>query len=411
MKLITVQGGRRLCGTVWASGSKNAALPILFATLVTRGISVIRRMPDIGDTRVAISILSSLGASVSRTGDTVTVDTRDLRYCDPPSESISAIRASTYLLGASLSRFGMCRISDFGGCNFSLRPIDMHIQACLAFGGEMEGDVIRAGALHGTEITFAKKSVGATINSIILASSAHGRTVIRGHAMEPHVRALVNYLISAGASITMSDSEIRVEGRELHGGDISVIGDMIEAGSYLAAGVITGGEVSVGGCDPSDLQAFLSSLTDLGARVSVSDGVITAACTGRPGYFTVTAAPYPSFPTDLQPIVAPLMAFGEGGRVYDTVWESRYGYLSSLTPFGLRYSVDTEGACIFPSQLIGAHTESTDLRGGMAAVLCALAAEGESVIGRADLVLRGYEMLESKMRSLGAEITIDISDP
>ena len=407
MRSIRIIGGKRLFGTVEVSGSKNAALPILFSTITTRGISVIRRVPDIGDVRVAISILESLGASVIRIGDTLTVDTRSLHYRDPSPTLTSAIRASTYLLGASLSRFGLCRISSVGGCSFSDRPIDMHLHATLAFGGVREGDLISCSKLSGCELDFPIKSVGATINSIIMAASAKGRTVISGHASEPHIESLIDFLVSAGASISFSEREIIVEGRELHGGDVTVIGDMIEAGSYLAAGLITGGEVTVTGCDVSHLGAFNRAVSMLGASVTAKESSVTVHSEGRYSFIRVTAAPYPAFPTDLQPIIAPLMARGAGGEIFDTVWTSRYGYLASLTPFGLSYSLKDGYATVNRSDLNAGETRATDLRGGMSALLCALAADGESVIHGAEIIMRGYERPELKLRSLGATVFLE----
>ncbi len=407
MRTIKIRGGSSLSGAVRASGSKNAALPILFATVITRGISVIRNVPDISDTRVTVSILESLGATVSRLGDALTVDTRSLQYCDPPSHLVSSIRASTYLLGASLSRFGVCRICGVGGCGFSYRPIDMHVYACCALGGVVDGEYIRAPSLSGGEICFSKKSVGATVNSIILAAAANGKTVIRGHALEPHIKALADYLISAGASISISDDEITVEGRELHGGAVTVIGDMIEAGSYLAAGLITGGEVTVTGCDPSHLYSFNRALALLGATVISDQASVTVRGNGAFLRTAVTAAPYPDFPTDLQPIIAPLMAYGAGGEIRDTVWTTRYGYLASLLPFGFVYQMRGDTAVIAGVHLHSGETEATDLRGGMSAVLCALSASGESAIHGAEHIMRGYERLDCKLNSLGASVIIE----
>ena len=283
----------------------------------------------------------------------------------------------------------------------------MHIDACLSFGGIKHDDQIYATELRGNEITFRKKSVGATINAIILAATAIGRTVIRGHALEPHVTSLVDFLTSAGAYIKMSESEIIIEGRELHGGNITVIGDMIEAGSYLAIGAITRGDVTVTGCDTAHLSAFFDVLSAMGIPATYAEYSARVHRAEKPTYSCVTAEPYPGFPTDLQPIIAPLMACGEGGQIYDKVWTSRYGYLASLAPFGVEYFLDCQAARIGRSQLRPATTRATDLRGGMSAVLCALVTRGESVIDNCELILRGYESLERKLRSLGANVCIE----
>ncbi len=406
MKRIIVNGPSRLVGEVAVSGSKNAALPIIFATLITRGISELRCLPDIGDVRVALDIIRGFGARITRAGDFTYIDTRDLSYREPSEHLVSKIRASTYLIGSCLSRFGQCRISSFGGCNFASRPIDMHIDACRALGAEASTEKITAKSLRGAEISFNKQSVGATVNAILLAASAEGETLIRGFATEPHIDALIAFLISAGASIERTDSEIRIKGKELRGGKITVIGDMIEAGTYLAAGLMTGGSVAVKNCPSYDMQAFLDSLSALGAGNSVSENYVSSRLLGRGEHISVTAAPYPGFPTDLQPIIAPIMAKNSGGNITDTVWPTRFGYLNTLSAFGVSSSVLANRAEIEPARLTPAAVNAPDLRGGAACLLCALSAEGRSEIHSAEIILRGYEKLEEKLRALGADIQI-----
>jgi len=305
-----------------------------------------------------------------------------------------------------LSRFGVCRIPDFGGCGFSSRPIDMHIEACVAFGGRISGDCIVADKLRGATVRFRRQSVGATINAIILAATADGDSRIYGYAKEPHVLALIDFLISAGADISLDNEKISVRGRPLHGADVTVIGDMIEAGTYLAAGIATNGRVGVSGCREEELSAFITAIGNMGAEVSVLDGVIWAQRGEKNGYASVICEAYPGFPTDLQPIAAALMANLGGGEILDNVWPERYGYLDSLAPLGLKYSRAERGAKIYSSHLLGARVTSADLRGGAAAVICALAARGRSVVEKAEYILRGYENVEEKFSSLGAEIRL-----
>ena len=406
MKRIIINGQKKLLGEVEVSGSKNAALPIIFATLLTDGISEIRNLPDIGDVRVALEIISHFGAVVQREGNACYIDTRQLSYSEPPSALVDSIRASTYLIGASLARFGECTLSTFGGCNFAFRPIDLHILAAKRLGATEQGDKLIAKRLFGNEINLAKASVGATVNSILLAATADGETVIRGFAKEPHIDALIEFLISAGAEIERTNTEIRISGRHLHGGEISVIGDMIEAGSYLAAGIISGGSVTVKNCPTRDMNAFFDFTASLGARSINRAGSVTSHLFGIGKSVSVTAAPYPAFPTDLQPIVAPLMANNDGGRIRDTVWQTRFGYLDALRRFGVNSFVSGDTAEIYQSRLHAASVSAPDLRGGMACLLSALVAEGESRIDSAETILRGYENLEQKMRSLGADIKI-----
>lgn len=406
MSKMIINGGNALFGEITVSGSKNAALPILFSTVITKGISKIKNVPDIGDTRIAITLLSDMGAIISRDGDTVTVDTRELKYVEPNAALVSMIRASTYLIGASLARFGRSSVGGYGGCNFSKRPIDMHLDAAIALGAEVDSGLVRARKLKGGEITFKKCSVGATINAIIMASVADGETVIRTYAREPHVTSLIDFLSSAGADIRLTDEEIRINGKELHGGSISVIGDMIEAGTYLTAGLITGGNVRVSGIDTETLSAFISTLKVLGASVDVTDDTVSACISGKSLPVSVIAEPYPKFPTDLQPIIAPLLAKTAGGEIYDTVWCSRYGYLAELAKFGVDYEIRDGGALIKPSNIIPASAVAPDLRGGAACVLTALLANGKSTVHSFDTVQRGYENIAKKLRSLGADINI-----
>ena len=407
MEKIIVKGRSRLEGQVRVSGSKNAALPIIFACLITDGISEIKGLPDIGDVRVALKILEWLGAQTERKGDVTFIDTRCVGYSTPAHTLISRIRASTYLIGSCLSRFGKCEILPYGGCNFALRPIDMHISACLALGADFDGKLLTAKELRGAVISFNKKSVGATVNALLLSACAEGETVIEGAATEPHIDALANFLVSAGADIRRCNDCFYVKGGKLHGGKATVIGDMIEAGSYLAAGLITEGKVRVTACPTDHMKSVFDCFSALGAKVTVCGDTAEAEMTDGGSFFSVNAAPYPGFPTDLQPIMAPLMARYCGGKICDTVWRERFGYLKAISKFGVKYSLCGSAAKISKSVLIPAVADAPDLRGGMACILCALAAEGTGVITSAKTVLRGYEDLTNKLCALGAEIKIE----
>ena len=398
-----VNGNKRLTGTVSVGGSKNAALPILFATLASGGTSRIRNLPDITDVDVALSMLSDMGAIIKREGSTVNVDTSAVKYSPPDPKKTSLIRASSYLIGACLSRFGIFHISRFGGCNFCNRPIDLHLYAAGRLGAEIRGDLITSfGRLSGNTISFPQKSVGATINALIMASTARGTSKIECFAREPHVMNLIDYLSSAGADIQVGESAITVNGRDLASGDVAVIPDMIEAGTYLSAGVVTAGEVTVNGISPNELTGFLEALYASGVdircgerSVSVSGGAVRA--------FSVLTAPFTGYPTDLQPQIAPVMA-NHGGTIREGVWQNRFSYLSELARFGL--VADVSGACarIAPSVLHSAKCRATDLRGGAAAVLMALATDGISEIYDPELIQRGYSDIAAKLNALGAEV-------
>lgn len=406
MKRIVVNGGKELAGDIIVSGSKNASLPIIFACILMDGVSEIENLPDIGDVRVALDILRSLGAVIERRIGVTYIDTRHLTYVAPDPNLVEKIRASTYLIGSCLSRFGRCPIMSFGGCNFSLRPIDMHLYAAEAMGACLDNNVLISYGLRGGIIDLKLPSVGATVNSILLAASAEGASVIRGCAIEPHIDSLIDFLNSAGGDIHRRDREIWINGRALHGGKIRVIGDMIESGSYLALSLMTGCGLRVLNSPVSDMQSVFDSFIMLGADINVSDDAVSVTLDDGI-YTTVVASHYPGFPTDLQPIFAPLLAYYRGGKIIDNVWQSRFGYLHSLEKFSVKYKVDSNSAEIYDSNIKNGCSFATDLRGGFAALMCALSSDGISEIASADRILRGYERLEEKLKMLGAEIKIN----
>ena len=401
MGRFIVRGGIPLFGNVRVSGSKNAALPVIFAAIAARGISEIDNLPDISDVRDALAILEHLGASVTRAGATTRIDTTHLEYSPAPAELVSRLRASTYLLSSCLVRFGVAELCEFGGCSFSPRPIDMHLYALASHGASIEGCSISAKSLCPSDIVFDKRSVGATVNALILASGIDGVSTVRGCALEPHIMTLIEFLRSAGAEITLTDDTVEVKGCSLSGGKVSIGGDMIEAGSFLAASVMTGGAVGVLGADPAELSSFIEPLSLSGVEISSGRVVMLKGSPKSP--INIVTAPYPGFPTDLQPVTAPLLSFS-GGRITDTVWKGRVGYLSELARLGVRSRIACGVAEIFPSELKCAEVTAPDLRGGMALMIAALAADGESVIERGELLLRGYERLTEKLTRLGAEV-------
>ena len=407
MKAVTVTGGRPLFGSVSVSGSKNAALPILFAAMTVGGTSRISALPKIGDTLATADILRSFGISVDTSSDLTVVRADAPIYSEPPAALTAGIRASTYLIGACLGRFGRCRLPSIGGCGFSARPIDIHIDAARSFGARLCGDELICDGLCGAEIRLRLPSVGATVNSLLMAVRAEGESRIFGYAREPHVMALVDFLRSAGADITVAEECICVSPSRLHGADFRIIGDMIEAGTYLAAGLITCGEVCVRGCPTEDMDAYFSFLQALGAQISVSGRDVTARKYYTPYRPCFTAEPYPGFPTDLQPIAAALAATVLGAEIRDDVFPERFGYLEALRPFGVRSRRFQGGAMVLRSEISPADIVVPDLRGGAAALLLALSADGESRIDAAHLIMRGYEDFDSKLCALGAELSIN----
>ena len=401
MSKIKVRGGVCLCGDISVGGSKNAALPILFATLLARDKSEIYSLPEIADVAVTLDILRSLGATVTRRAECTVINTENIRYATPSPSLTSRIRASTYLIGAMLTAFGRCEATCFGGCAFSDRPIDLHIGAAVAFGAEADSRGLSLKGARPVCHTVGKHSVGATVNSLLLAAGTEGESCLLGCAREPHIDALIEFLISMGADISSVGDTVRIRGGTLHGGKIKIPPDTIEAATYLIASALTEGRVRVCGIDERDLLP----LNSLGLPPVLDGRGFTVG--GIPDVpISITTEPYPGFPTDIAPLAAPLLALGGGGRITETVWRERFGYLSELAHLGVSYAQGDGYADIFPSRLRGAETTARDLRGGAACLIAALAASGESVIDSVEIINRGYENPVWKLSSLGADIEI-----
>ncbi len=403
MSKFVIYGAKPLCGTISAGGSKNAALPIIFATISISGISVIENVPDISDVKTAVGLLRALGASVSLTGSTLTVDTRQLHYKSPDPCACAEIRASTYLIGSSLARFGKAELSSFGGCSFEVRPIDFHIYLAECMGAVREGSMLYLENPRPSKIHFKKPSVGATANALILASSLPVTTEISGYAKEPHIKTLAEFLENAGAKIEFTDEKITVIGGKLKSAHIKIPPDPIETGTYALLSFLFDGKVRVEGTPPSELSALLLPLCGSGAElISDESGFSLSGELSRP--LLLTAAPYPALPTDLQPLCVPVLAKNRGGAVRDTVFPGRFGYISSLERFGISAEILQGEVKIHPSRFKHSRAEAPDLRGGAALIFPALMAEGKSVITSAQLIKRGYGALPKKLRLLGADI-------
>lgn len=403
MSSLIVTGGKRLSGEISVSGSKNAALPLIFSTIAINGVSTVSGVPDISDVRVALDILKEFGADITACGKTLVIDTRNLKYCEPSCELVGKIRASTYLLGATLARFSKAKIYNFGGCNFCDRPIDMHLSAIEAFGGKISDESIYAKRLVGCDIFFEKASVGATINALIMASAAEGVTRIFGYAREPHVMALVKFLRSAGVRISARRACLEIYGKKTFSAKTKLIPDMIEAGTYVALSLLTDSNLHIKGVDMGHIAALTAVFSDSGARFKIDENaIIPYGKIQKP--INIVTAPYPGFPTDLQPVTAPLLAAFEGGEIKECVWKNRFGYLSELGKLGLIYEINDSTAVISKSNLKSGVTVAPDLRGGAALLLASLYADGKSEIKNAELIFRGYEKLDEKLRNIGVEI-------
>lgn len=407
MGKLFVVGNRDLKGNIRVSGSKNAALPIIFASILTRGVSKIYNLPKISDVEVALTILSEFGAIIRNVGECTYIDTESIKFTAPDDRLVKRLRGSTYLMGACLGRFGKCVIQDFGGCNFGKRPIDLHLMCFEKMGAEICDNIITLTKGHSAEITLPKVSVGATVNAILLASSINMQIKLYNYAKEPHIYTLIEYLNSAGATIYEADNALVIFGSALRGGEVRIPPDMLEAGTFITLSMMNESKISVSGFEVCELDSFFTSMNDAGAEFNISnEGVSITSPPKREIY--VKTAPYPEFSTDLQPIVAPLMAYLYGGTIEETVWRGRFGYLKQLQLFGIGYRIIGDIAKIEPSKFVGASVICPDLRGGMACLITALTAPYISTIENCELIFRGYEAIVEKLSSLGADIRYEM---
>jgi UDP-N-acetylglucosamine 1-carboxyvinyltransferase len=423
MATLRVVGGRRLKGVVEVSGSKNAALALLPAALLCRGQVNFYRVPEIIDVHILLEIIRTLGVEVLFENETVHLDTTQLTPCPLPNGSVAQIRASIYLAGVLLTQFGEVTIGLPGGCPLN-RQVDFHLDAFQRMGAKvwLEGEIIRAvcpsGKLHGAVIELDPRwrSVGTTVNVMLAASLADGVTVIKNAAMEPEVVACARYLKAMGAKISGEGTPVvKIEGVErLSPTDWTVIPDRMEAGTYLLAGAITNGEVTVTGVPPEWLRPFLQKLVEAGASVEVDDDRITVSMDGRPRPIAVVTEPFPGFPTDLQPPMGAFLAKCDGvSLIVETIHRDRLLYWEELKKLGAKCEVrGAENPKGLPClawvygvpELNSGEVTATDLRAGAALLLAGLSAEGETLIHQAEKIQRGYAHIVEKLSSLGAEV-------
>ena len=417
MEKYVINGRKPLQGEVDISGAKNAAVAIIPAALMVDGVCRIENMPQISDTDMLLTILSQLGAKVRvLCPGTIEIDSRNVRFCDAPFELMRKIRASYYLIGAMLGRFGSAKTTMPGGCNFGVRPIDQHIKGMTALGAEVDvrnGFVyaeVPDGKLHGAKIYLDKVSVGATMNIILAATMASGRTIIENAAREPHIVDLANFLNSMGADIRGAGTDtIKVNGVErLHGGSYSIIPDQIEAGTYMVAAAATGGEVLVKNVIPKHLDCISAKLRETGTIVQEYEDSVLVKGNGHLRRANIKTLPYPGFPTDMQPQMGALLCMANGTSVItEGIYDNRFKYVNELRKMGADIQVDGRIA-IFEggAQLTGAPVMACDLRAGAAMVIAGLCANGVTEIEDIHFIERGYENFVGKLRALGADITI-----
>ena len=413
MEQYVIKGGNPLNGEVEIGGAKNAALAILAAAIMTDETVTIENLPNVRDINVLLQAIAEIGAMVDRIdAHTVKINGSFIKDVTVDNEFIRRIRASYYLIGALLGKYKKAEVALPGGCDIGSRPIDLHIKGFRAMGAEVDiahGLVIaEAEKLNGTHIYLDKVSVGATINIMMAASLAPGRTILENAAREPHVVDVANFLNSMGANIKGAGTDvIRIKGVEkLHRTEYSIIPDQIEAGTFMFAAAATGGDVTVKNVIPKHLEATTAKLEEIGCEVEEFDDAVRVRAPKRLHRTHVKTLPYPGYPTDMQPQIAVTLALAEGTSIVtESIFENRFKYVDELTRMGANIKVESNTAIIDGVQkYTGASLTAPDLRAGAALVTAALAAEGVSTIDDIKFIERGYEDFPEKLQSLGAQI-------
>lgn len=414
MEKLIVKGGKRLVGTVKTSGAKNAVLPIIAASIMGVTPSHFDEVPMLEDVRTISEILKGLGIKVEASPNNVLdIDSTVVASYEPPCELMRNMRASFFIMGPLLARMGKARIYMPGGCAIGARPIDIHLKGFEALGVEItqsEGliEVSAPNGLKGTTIYFDFPSVGATENIMMAASLAEGVTILENAAEEPEIVALANYLNKMGAKIRGAGTDvIRIEGvKELHGADYTIIPDRIEAGTYMIAAAMTGGDVVVDNVLPEHQKPLIAKLREAGATVIEDIDNVRVIGNGPLKAVSVKTLPYPGFPTDMQAQIMAMMVVSEGvSKVTETIFENRFMHVEELNRMGAKITTADRSATIEgPTQLVGCDVRATDLRAGAAMILAGLVAEGETRIGDLFHIDRGYENIVEKLKNLGADI-------
>ncbi len=413
MEQYVIKGGNPLVGEVEIAGAKNAALAILAAAIMTDETNVIDNMPDVRDTNVLLEAIQEIGATVERVSKScVKVNGSTIQDLSVDYEYIKKIRASYYLLGALLGKYKHAEVPLPGGCNIGSRPIDQHLKGFRALGASVEirhgAIVTKAEELKGSHIFLDVVSVGATINIMMAASLANGRTIIENAAREPHVVDVANFLNSMGANIKGAGTDvIRIKGVEkLHKTEYSIIPDQIEAGTFMFAAAATRGDVLVRNVIPKHLEATTAKLEEIGCEVEEFDDAVRVMANRSLRRTHVKTLPYPGYPTDMQPQIAVTLTMAQGTSIVtESIFENRFKYVDELSRMGANIKVQGNTAIIDGvKSLAGARVCASDLRAGAALVIAGLAAEGITIVDDIVYIQRGYEDFEVKLRSLGAEI-------
>ena len=413
MDKFVIQGGRRLSGTITVSGAKNATLALMPAAILAPGTSLLRNTPSLRDVATMTRLLRTMGMGVELGGGVLSIDSAAIDRFEAPYEHVKKMRASIYVLGPLIGRYGRAKVSLPGGCAWGPRPVNLHIEGLRKLGAEiaLEGGYIiaKAARLHGARIHFDVSSVGATGNVMMAASLAQGTTIIENAAMEPEIAALAAFLSAMGARIEgTGTNRLEIEGVEtLRPADVTTIPDRIEAGTFLIAGAITGGNVTLRQVVPGHLSAITAKLEDAGCSVHAGpDSVSLEAPRSGIRSADVTAAIYPGFPTDMQAQWTSLMAIASGTAVVtDSIYFDRFKHVPELVRLGADIELKENAAVIRGvARLTGAKVMSTDLRASASLILAGLVASGTTEVLRVYHIDRGYEAIETKLQSLGADI-------
>lgn len=414
MDKFLITGGVKLEGEVRISGAKNAVLPLLAATILTDDPVTIRNVPNLKDVHTISKIIAGLGVTITYEGDTVYADASTLSNQFAPYDLVKTMRASILVLGPLLARFGNAKVSLPGGCAIGSRPVDLHLKAMEALGAkiEVENGYVHAsidGRLKGGEVVFDMVTVGGTENILMAAVLAEGVTTIRNAACEPEITDLANMLNKMGAQIEGLDTNtLIVTGVErLHGCEHSVVPDRIETGSYLAAAAITGGKIKTTHTNPYIMESVLDKFEEMGAEVTRGEDWIELDMQGkRPKAVSFRTLPHPEFPTDMQAQIMAVNAIGRGfATISETIFENRFMHVPELSRMGANIQVDGHDAVVTGvEKLQAAPVMATDLRASFSLVLAGLVAEGETLVDRIYHIDRGYERVEEKLQSLGAQI-------
>lgn len=411
MDKLVIRGNRHLTGKVSISGAKNAVLPIMAATLLTDGVSHIKRVPRLRDTKTMIRLLDIIGAATDLNDDILTIDTTTVNNPEAPYDLVKTMRASFYVLGPLVAKFGTARVSQPGGCAWGPRPIDLHLKGLEKLGAEvtLDGGYITAKAdrLQGNKINFEISSVGATGNIVMAAVLAEGETVIENAAREPEIVQLCQFLNLMGAEIAGVGTDVLTINwvEELSPRDIAVIPDRIEAGTFMIAGAMLG-DITVCDIIPEHLLAVTNRLEETGAEIFQGDDWIRVKQLEPIKPVDVTTAVYPGFPTDLQAQWVALMGLSDGTAVVtDTIYNDRFSHIPELSRLGAKIKLEKNVAVIYGrDELQGAPVMSTDIRASASLILAGLAAQGVTEVSRIYHIDRGYEQIEEKFRQLGAVI-------